>query len=87
VRILLNASDGDDKDSAELVAKPSKFSNDTRFLSWPNRHFNITNERSLIHSLITSILVCNCHLLFRFNLLGVSAYLPWGELLRTVKQM
>jgi hypothetical protein len=37
---LHNSSNGDDKDSAELVAKPSKFSkfsNDTRFPSWQRK--------------------------------------------------
>jgi hypothetical protein len=43
---LRNASDGDDKDSAELVAKPSKFSNDTRFPSWQRKLTNYLGDKN-----------------------------------------
>eukprot|EP00978_Attheya_sp_CCMP212_P036656 scaffold167970_cov76-Attheya_sp.AAC.1 len=34
---LRNSSDDDDKDTAKLVVKPSKFSNNTRFPSWQRK--------------------------------------------------
>jgi hypothetical protein len=44
---LRNASDGDDKDSAELVAKPStKFSNDTHFPSWQRKLTNYLDDKN-----------------------------------------
>eukprot|EP00978_Attheya_sp_CCMP212_P008920 scaffold21039_cov30-Attheya_sp.AAC.3 len=43
---LRNLSDGDDKDSAKLVAKPSKFSNDTRFPSWQRKLENYLGNKT-----------------------------------------
>eukprot|EP00978_Attheya_sp_CCMP212_P046038 scaffold371266_cov35-Attheya_sp.AAC.1 len=43
---LRNSSDGDDKDTAELVAKPSKFSNDTRFPSWQRKLTNYLVDKT-----------------------------------------
>jgi hypothetical protein len=43
---LRNSSDGDDKDTTELVAKPSKFSNDTRFPSWQRKLTNYLGDKT-----------------------------------------
>jgi hypothetical protein len=43
---LRNSSDGDDKDTAELVAKPAKFSNDTRFPSWQRKLTNYLGDKN-----------------------------------------
>eukprot|EP00978_Attheya_sp_CCMP212_P043722 scaffold290084_cov32-Attheya_sp.AAC.1 len=42
---LRNSSDGDDKDTTELVAKASKFSNDTRFPSWQRKLTNYLGDK------------------------------------------
>eukprot|EP00978_Attheya_sp_CCMP212_P019113 scaffold53150_cov59-Attheya_sp.AAC.4 len=42
---LRNSSDGDDKDSGELVAKPSKFLNNTRFPSWQCKLMNYLGDK------------------------------------------
>eukprot|EP00978_Attheya_sp_CCMP212_P030185 scaffold110035_cov54-Attheya_sp.AAC.3 len=43
---LRNSSDGNDKDMAELVAKPSKFSNDTHFPSWQRKLTNYLGDKT-----------------------------------------
>eukprot|EP00978_Attheya_sp_CCMP212_P002021 scaffold4145_cov55-Attheya_sp.AAC.4 len=43
---LRNSSDGNDKETAELVAKPSKFSNDTRFPSWQCKLTNYLGDKT-----------------------------------------
>eukprot|EP00978_Attheya_sp_CCMP212_P005366 scaffold12016_cov65-Attheya_sp.AAC.2 len=39
-------ADGDDNDSSELVVKPSKFSNDTRFPSWQCKLTNYLGDKT-----------------------------------------
>eukprot|EP00978_Attheya_sp_CCMP212_P021963 scaffold64796_cov27-Attheya_sp.AAC.1 len=43
---LRNPSDVDDKDTAKLVAKPSKFSNDTRVPSWQRKLTNYLGDKT-----------------------------------------
>eukprot|EP00978_Attheya_sp_CCMP212_P048283 scaffold497460_cov59-Attheya_sp.AAC.1 len=43
---LHNSSDSNDKDSGKLVAKPSKFSNDTRFPSWQCKLTNYLGDKT-----------------------------------------